>query len=87
MKLKILLNTDFHFVNNILYINKNLKFLLHPDQHSDKFTILNGKLDINKEKLIINRKSLMKMDSAGNFKGSIMVDSSDKLKLNYNSDF
>ena len=31
--------TDFHFLNNVLYINKNLKFILHSSQYSNKFTI------------------------------------------------
>ena len=31
--------SDFHFMNNMLFVNKNLKFILHNSQYSDKFTI------------------------------------------------
>ena len=32
-------DSDFHFINNILHINKNLKFILHPSQESNKVKI------------------------------------------------
>ena len=80
--------TDFHFIDNVLYINKNLKFILHKSQYSDKFTISNsGVLDIDKNKIQINPKSIISIDGSGNPNGTIIVDGNDKLKLNYNSDF
>ena len=79
--------TDFHFLNNVLYINKNLKFILHPSQYSDKFTISNDVLDITKDKIQINPKSIISVDSSGSANGTIIVDSNDKLTLNYTSDF
>ena len=44
-------------------------------------------LSLDKDKMEINPKSIVKVDSTGALKGIIMVDSDDKLKLNYNSDF
>ena len=79
--------TDFHFIDNILHVNKNLKFILHSSQYSDKFTIKNDVLDIDKNKIEINPKSIISIDSTGSPNGTIIVDSNDKLKLNYNSDF
>ena len=80
--------TDFHFVHNILYINKNLKFILHPSQYSDKFSIKqNNVLDLDKNKIEINPKSIIPIDSTGVPNSIISVDSDDKLKLNYSSDF
>ena len=79
--------TDFHFLNNILHANKNLKFILHPSQYSDKFTIKNDVLDIDKDKIEINPKSIISFDTSGSPNGTIIVDSNDKLKINYNSDF
>ena len=79
--------SGFHMLNNILHINKNLKVILHPSQYSDKFTTTNDVLDINKDKLEINPKSIISVDSSGTPNGTIIVDSNDKLKLNYNSDF
>ena len=80
--------SDFHFVTNMLYVNKNLKFILHKSQYSDKFTISNDKLDLDKDKITINPKSIMKIDPTTEApKGTVMVDSDDKLKLNYNSEF
>ena len=79
--------SDFHFIDNILHVNKNLKFILHPSQYSDKFTIKNDKLDIDKNKIEINPKSIISLDSTGSENGTIIVDSNDKLKINYSSDF
>ena len=70
-----------------MHINKNLKFILHASQYSDKFTIMNDVLDLNKNKIEINPKSIVKIDSSGAPQGTIMVDNDDKLKLNYNTDF
>ena len=80
---------DFHFLTNVLHISKNLKFILHKSQYSDKFTITNDILDLNKDKIEINPKSIVKIDAtSGAPQGTIMVDSNNKLKLNYyNSDF
>ena len=79
---------DFHFIDNILHINKNLKFILHSSQYSDKFTIKNDQLDIDKDKIEINPKSIIPIDSiSGLPNGTIIVDSNDKLKVNYSSDF
>ena len=78
---------DFHFLNNILHINKNLKFILHPSQYSGKFKITNDVLDINKDKIEINPKWIISLDSTGTPNGNIIVDNNDKLKLNYTSDF
>ena len=65
-----------------------MKFLLHRSQHSDKFTITNDTLDLDKDKITINPKSIVKIDpTTGAFKGTIIVDSSDELKLNHNSGF
>ena len=79
--------TDFHFIDNVLHINKNLQFILHPSQYINKFLISNGVLDINKNKIEINAKSIIKLDSSGTPNGIITVDDNDKLKLNYSSDF
>ena len=79
--------TDFHFIDNILHINKNLKFILHQSQYSDKFTIKNDVLDINKDKIQINPKSIIPVDSTGTPNSIISIDNNDKLKLNYSSDF
>ena len=78
---------DFHWSNDLININKNLKFILHRSQYSDKFTIKNDVLDIDKDKIVINPKSIISMDQSGNANGTIIVDQNDKLKLNYNSDF
>ena len=79
--------TDFHFKDNILHVIKNLKFILHSSQYSDKFTIKNDKLDIDKNKIDINPKSIISLDSSGSVNGTVIIDSNDKLKINYNSDF
>ena len=80
---------DFHWSNeNMININKNLKFILHRSQYSDKFTIKNDTLDIDKDKIEINAKSIIPIDQAtGSPNGTIIVDQNDKLKVNYNSDF
>ena len=73
--------SDFHFINNMLYINKNLKSILHRSQYSDTFTIAADKLDLDKNKIIINSKWIVKIDpTIGIFKGTIMVDNDDKLQ-------
>ena len=41
--------SDFHFINNILYENKNLRFILHRSQYIDTFTIKNDILDLSKK--------------------------------------
>ena len=79
--------TDFHFLNNVLHINRNLKFILHSSQYSDKFTINNDTLDLNKDKIQINPKSIVKVDATGAPQGTIMGDSDDKLQVTYSSDF
>ena len=79
--------TDFHFLDNILYVNKNLKFILHPSQYSDKFVVKDNILDLDRNKITINAKSIISLDSTGNPNGTIIVDQNDKSKLNYNSDF
>ena len=80
--------TDFHLLNNVLHVNKNLKFILHSSQYSDKFKITNDVLDLDKNKIEINPKSIVKVDqTTGAPQGTTMVDNDDKLKLNYNSDF
>ena len=79
--------TDIHFVDNVLHINKNLTFILHKSQYSDKFTISNDVLDINKDKLTINPKSIIPVNSLGTPNGTIIVDQNDKLILNTSSDF
>ena len=79
--------SDFHFMNNMLFVNKNLKFILHNSQYSDKFTIKNDVLDINNDKTEIKSKSLITVDSRGTPNGTIIVDNNDKLKLNCTSDF
>ena len=66
----------------MLVINKKLEFILHPSQYSDKFTIKNDVLDIDKDRIEINPKSIISVDSSGNPNGTIIVDSNDKLKLN-----
>ena len=54
---------DFHWSNdNMININKNLKFILHKSQYSDKFSIKNDTLDINKDKIEINVKSIIPID-------------------------
>ena len=74
---------DFHWSdNNMININKNLKFILHKSQYSDKFTITNDTLDIDKDKIEINPKSIIPIDSTGSPTSIISVDSDDKLKLN-----
>ena len=80
---------DFHWSNdNMININKNLKFILHKSQYSDKFSILNDTLDINKDKIEINVKSIIPLDQATGAPNSIIsVDNNDKLKLNLSSDF
>ena len=79
---------DFHWTNdNMININKNLKFILHGSQYSDKFTIKNDVLDIDKDKIEINPKSIIAIDSSGSPNSIIAVDANDKLKLNYSSDF
>ena len=79
--------SDFHFIDNVLHINKNLKLILHPSQYSNKFTISNDVLDIDRNKITINPKSIIPLDSTGTPNGTIIVDQNDKLKLHYNSDF
>ena len=80
--------SDFHFINNILQINKNLRFILHRAQYSDQFKITNDMLSLDKDRIEINPKSIVKIDPITSApKGTIMVDSDDKLKLNYISDF
>ena len=44
-------------------------------------------LSLDKDKITINPKSIVKVESTGAPNGTIIVDSNDKLKLNYNSDF
>ena len=79
---------DFHWSNdNMININKNLKFILHKSQYSDKFTIKNDMLDIDKDKIEINTKSIIPIDSTGSPTSIISVDNNDKLKLNLSSDF
>ena len=79
---------DFHWSNNTININKNLKFILHKTQYSNKFTISNNDvLDIDKDKIEINPKSIISLDSSGTPNSIISVDNYDKLKLNYSSDF
>ena len=77
---------DFYIIANHLYLNKNVKIHFNIDQYTNKFKLVNNKLDIDPNQIFINPKSLVKMDSTGNFIGSIMTDQNDKLKLNYNSD-
>ena len=84
-KIKFNMN-DFHWVNNnMMNINKNLKFILHKEQYSDKFTIKNDVLDINK--IQINPKTIIPVDTSGAPNSIIGVDANDKLKLNLSSDF
>ena len=79
---------DFHWTNDyMININKNLKFILHQSQYSDKFTIKNDVLDIDKDKIQINAKSIVSLDSSGVPDGIISVNNNDKLTLNYSSDF
>ena len=79
---------DFHWSNdNTININKNLKFILHKSQYSDKFTITNDTLDIDKDKIEINPKSIIPIDSTGSPTSIIGVDNNDKLKLNLSSDY
>ena len=79
---------DFHWSNNMININKNLKFILHKSQYSDKFTITNDVLDIDKDKIEINPKSIIPIDQATGTPNTIIsVDNYDKLKLNLSSDF
>ena len=79
---------DFHWSNdNMININKNLKFILHKSQYSDKFTITNDTLDIDKDKIKINPKSIIPIDSAGVPTSIISVNGDDKLILNLSSDF
>ena len=79
---------DFHWSNdNMININKNLKFILHKSQYSDKFTITNDTLDIDKDKIEINPKSIIPIDRSGVPTSIISVDNNDKLKLNLSSDF
>ena len=79
---------DFHWSNNnMININKNLKFILHKSQYSDKFSIKNDVLDIDKNKLEINVKNIIPIDTSGAPTSIISVDNNDKLKLNLSSDF
>ena len=79
---------DFHWSNdNIININKNIKFILHKSQYSDKFTISNDVLDIDKDKIEINAKSIIPIDSTGAPTSIIGVDQNDKLKINLSTDF
>ena len=79
---------DFHWSNdNMININKNLKFILHRSQYSDKFTITNDTLDIDKDKIEINPKSIIPIDSSGVPSTIISVNGDDKLMLNLSSDF
>ena len=79
---------DFHWSNdNMININKNLKFILHKSQYSDKFTITNDMLDIDKDKIKINAKSIIPIDSTGAPTSIIGVDQNDKLKINLSTDF
>ena len=79
---------DFHWTNdNMININKNLKFILHKSQYSDKFTIKNDVLDIDKDKIEINPKSIIPIDSSGAPSTIISVNGNDKLQLNLSSDF
>ena len=78
--------TDFHLLNTVLHINKNLKFILHSSQYSNRFLIKNDILDIDKDKIQINPKSIISVDpTTGTPNGTIIVDNNDKLKLNYSS--
>ena len=80
---------DFHWSNdNMININKNLKFILHKSQYSDKFSITNDTLDINKDKIKINVKSIIPIDQATGTPNSIIsVNTDDKLMINISSDF
>ena len=79
---------DFHWSNdNMININKNIKFILHKSQYSDKFTITNDTLDIDKDKIEINPKSIIPIDSSGVPTSIIGVNTDDKLKLNLSDDF
>ena len=79
---------DFHWSNdNMININKNLKFILHKSQYSDKFTITNDTLDIDKDKIEINPKSIIPIDRSGVPTSIISVNGDDKLILNLSSDF
>ena len=78
---------DFHWSNDMININKNIKFILHKSQYSDKFTITNDTLDIDKDKIEINPKSIIPIDSSGSPTSIIGVDNKDKLKLNLSDDF
>ena len=79
---------DFHWSNdNIININKNLKFILHKSQYSDKFTITNDTLNIDKDKIEINPKSIIPIDKSGVPTSIISVNTDDKLMLNLSSDF
>ena len=78
---------DFHWSNdNMININKNLKFILHKSQYSDKFTIINDTLDIDKDKIEINPKSIIPIDSSGSPTSILSVNTDDKLMLNVSSD-
>ena len=78
---------DFHWSNdNMININKNLKFILHKSQYSDKFTIINDVLDIG-DKIEINPKSIIPLDSSGAPNSIISVNTDDKLMINISSDF
>ena len=49
--------TDFHYVENLLYVNKNFELILNRSQYnSDQFTITNDVLHIDKDKITINPK-------------------------------
>ena len=77
---------DFHWSNdNMININKNLKFILNRSQYSDKFTIKNDVLDLDKDKIEINPKSIIPTNSSGLPTSIIGVDNNDKLKLNLSS--
>ena len=80
---------DFHWSNdNVININKNLKFILHQNQYSNKFIIRNDVLDLDINKIEINPKSIIPIDQATGTPNSIIsVNSDDKLILNISSDF
>ena len=78
---------DFYIISNLLYLNKNIKIHLNTDQYTNKFKLVNNKLDIDPNQIFINPKSLVKTDSLGKFIGSITIYNDNKLKLNYSSDF
>ena len=49
--------TDCHYVENLLYVNKNFELILNRSQYnSDQFTITNDVLNIDKDEITINPK-------------------------------